>query len=103
MSFKCLNCHMVCAASDAVCPSCGYKVADTSYSNKKGSASKVNMKFALIFMIIGSAIFNTVIAPKMYPSAGRTINMDRVLMASIVGMVCALLGAVFGSLVTDRD
>lgn len=102
MSFKCLNCHMVCAPDDKNCPFCHYQITNTSSALKK-SAAAGSAKFAILFTVIGSAIYNSVLAPKWYPSNGGGINNDRLLMAAVVGACCAVVGMIFGSLISDRD
>jgi hypothetical protein len=60
------------------------------------------LALAVMFMIIGSAIYNTMIAPKYFPQTNG-ISGEKILMAGLVGAVCAVLGGFLGSIVSDRD
>lgn len=97
MALKCLNCHTNCAANDPVCIFCGYNVSDTAASKKKDGWSNKGRGMTLVFVIVGSAIFNSVIGPKYFSNGG-----ERILAAGVVGAICAMLGMFVGQFLSNE-
>ena len=87
---RCLNCLTVVADNDTTCPSCR---APISPAKSAQSAKRPRPVFALIFMVMGSGIYNV-----YYPAAssaaktGGGIDFQRCLYAGCVGAVCAVFG-----------
>jgi hypothetical protein len=87
---------MVCAADDPACIFCGYKISDTSAALKKEGMSKKSKTTAVLFMVVGSVIFNTMIGPAYFHNSG-----ERFLAAGAVGAVCAVMGMIVGNLLSS--
>ena len=71
----------------------------SDFEDKRPSGSKMPQICAIIFRVIGIAIFQ-VVAPNLFPTpAGGGINWTRSIMAGVVGGACAALGAIVGLLI----
>jgi hypothetical protein len=90
---RCLNCLTVCDETDTVCATC-HKPPNLK---KSGWTSRAPVTFwAVLFMIIGQALFN-VLAPRWFPRpSGGGINMQQCMWAAVVGAFCAVLGGLVG-------
>jgi hypothetical protein len=97
---RCLNCHAVAMDTDRACVACGAPLSASG--NRRNETHKPF--FAMIFMIAGAVGYNAYYPPaQAVASAGGKINMDHVLMAGLVGGICAGLGGALDFLLNRRS